>query len=95
MIKFILILAGIILFIIIPVVNDAKSKENKSESAFKMKSDEKTDYKDDALLLLSILKDNVNCFDSKIFSETEKERLRKKWLSIEVLLMNRNILKLQ
>ena len=83
MIKFILILAGIILFIIISVVNDAKSKENKLESAFKMKSDEKTDYKDDALLLLSILKDIVNCSDSKIFSETEKERIRKKWLSIE------------
>lgn len=44
---------------------------------------QKTDYKEDSFLLLSILKDNIDCSGSEMFNEAEEERCNKKFLSIE------------
>lgn len=53
-----------------------ESEANKTEF-------QKTDYKEDSFLLLSILKDNIDCSDSKVFNEAEGEKCNKQFLSIE------------
>ncbi len=53
-----------------------ESEANKTEF-------QKTDYKEDSFLLLSILKDNIDCSDSEMFNEAEEEKYNKKFLSIE------------
>lgn len=92
---FVIIVGSIILLVksLMNLINNIKAsktvEENEMRQDMQTESEsnkaefQKTDYKEDSFLLLSILKDNANCSDSEVFNEAEDEMFSKKFLSIK------------